>query len=390
MLYLGHVARLPVTRPERIALFGWLTVEMRYNTNRRGSKSRRKLWKRLLELLALADIPATEAESAWEALANEDGGSKWNLLVKKWCKKQASLADEDTWLARHKDAAARGRTEAAEARVRQDLGARPVGGGKYACPHPHCLDPPVMQFPRSLRGHIDICKDLPHEVRLRQAEQRATKTGRQFKTHLVMSAPSSDSAGAAHVQPPDSGAGSSADPPAAPTASVRDNTLSPTRRRIAVKQARPLAFVQEVERSIAPCGDWDLGYLRSCRDKYAVRNPKRQMSLTDLPYPPRDWGTDLTCWWCSKVFSNNTALLHDVRACPSMPFSLWLRRIRVTQVSARHSQYTCCHCGTPFFTPKARGRHSVACASRRTAEGLPLNQERYIEDSLLERPPAAE
>ena len=226
LLYLGHVARLPADRPERVALFGWLQVELRYNTNRRGSKSRGQLWQRLLELLALAGVSAAEAASKWEAIASENASARWSSLVKQWFKKQASAADDGTWLARHKDAASRGRTEAAEERVWADLGARPVSGGKFACPF--CLDPLVMQFPHSLRSHIEICKDLPHEVRVRQAEQRRMKTGCLHKEALTTSAPAASSV----AQP----AASSSDyaQRAQPTEPAKERALSPTRRRLSL------------------------------------------------------------------------------------------------------------------------------------------------------------
>ena len=51
--YLGHVARLSPDRPERIALFGWLPHELPLNTGKSGTKSRRQLWQRLLELMFL-------------------------------------------------------------------------------------------------------------------------------------------------------------------------------------------------------------------------------------------------------------------------------------------------------------------------------------------------
>lgn len=62
-------------------------------------------------------------------LAQQDGGSVWKQLVKQWVKKQLEVADEDTWLQRHSDLARRRRTEAAEERIRVDLGAKPAGGG---------------------------------------------------------------------------------------------------------------------------------------------------------------------------------------------------------------------------------------------------------------------
>ena len=42
LLYVAHVARLPLDRPERIALSGWLS-ELAYNSGKQGSESRRQL-----------------------------------------------------------------------------------------------------------------------------------------------------------------------------------------------------------------------------------------------------------------------------------------------------------------------------------------------------------
>ena len=109
LLYVAHVARLPLDRPERIALFGWLSTELAYNTGKHGSKSRRQLWQRILELMALAKVATSDVASTWESLAQRDGGSYWKSLVKQWCTAQLACAHEDTWLERHKDVAARRR-----------------------------------------------------------------------------------------------------------------------------------------------------------------------------------------------------------------------------------------------------------------------------------------
>ena len=302
LMYLGHIARLPHGRPERIALFGWLRVEMGYGTNKQGSKSRRQLWARLLELCELGGVSTDNVAMQWEELACREGGVYWKSLVRKWCKQQLLEQRKDTWLERHKDVAARRRTEAAEERTRAELGARPVGGGKYACPH--CLDPPVVQFPRSLREHIKVCQALPREIRQRQAEQRRTAFGRKHREQLPTAAPSTSDANAsaaaeAHV----------------PGSEPRFD--DGVRRRVRGKRMRPLAYIQEVSRSVAPCGDWDIGHLRSLREKYAVKNPKHQMTLTDLPPPPPpgDWDQDRCCWWCKKQFDSISKRNHHVRAC---------------------------------------------------------------------------
>ncbi len=182
LLYLGHLARLPPDRPERMALFGWLVVERNFQKGKRGTRTRRQLWTRMLELLDIAQIPRAEAHLKWEELAQRNGGTVWKQLVKKWCRQQLVSSYQDTWLERHKDISQRRRTEAAEERIWNELGAKAVGGGKYACPH--CVSLPVMQFPKSLRAHILVCQTLPLEVRTRQAEQRKTYTGKNIMNSL--------------------------------------------------------------------------------------------------------------------------------------------------------------------------------------------------------------
>ena len=127
----------------------------------------------------------------WLPLAQRDGGAYWKSLMKQWCKQQLAVVHQDTWAERHKDLSKQRRTEAAEERVFAELGAKAVGGGKFACPH--CCDPPVMMLPKSLRPRIQVCKDLPIEVRQRQAQQRTTYTGKKHKTELSTAAPSSSS-----------------------------------------------------------------------------------------------------------------------------------------------------------------------------------------------------
>ena len=70
-----------------------------------------------------------------------------------------------------------------------------------------------------------------------------------------------------------------------------------------------------------------------------------------------------------------------------MPYNLWLRRVRILQYDARHSLFSCQHCGTQLYTAKAKGRHSITCASRRQQAGLPLGLEAFIPDEDLEKPP---
>ena len=117
LLYLGHLARLPPDRPERMALFGWLVVERNFQKGKRGTRTRRQLWTRMLELLDIAQIPHAEAHLKWEELAQRNGGTVWKQLVKKWCRQQLVSS-----------------YEAAEERIWNELGAKAVGGGQICMP----------------------------------------------------------------------------------------------------------------------------------------------------------------------------------------------------------------------------------------------------------------
>ena len=144
----------------------------------------------------------------------------------------------------------------------------------------------------------------------------------------------------------------------------------------------------QLEKTVAPCGDWQLAYLHSVRERYMQKNPRRQMTSTDLPnFPiPKGWTNALKCWFCKEDQDCSEARNKHVRSCPQMPYNLWLRRLRVIQFAAKDSPFTCPHCGTPMFTAKAKGKHSTACATRRMNFQLPLGQETYIPDSELETP----
>ena len=374
--YLGHVARLSPDRPERIALFGWLPHELPLNTGKSGTKSRRQLWQRLLELMFLHHgTPPSQVAATWEEVAQREGGVYWKSLIKQWCKQQLAVVQQDTWAERHKDLSKQRRTEAAEERVFAELGAKAVGGGKFACPH--CCDPPVMMLPKSLRPHIQVCKDLPLEVRQRQAQQRTTYTGKKHRSELSTAAPSSSSS------------------PPAPMIPSQKSEVQPrnvcklARRRLTTKTPAAEVASSTTTKTVAPCGDWTLEYLHSVRQQYKTKNPRRQITSTDLPKPPvPDGWTEVTrCWFCREVFDSAEARNKHVRACGSTPYNLWLRRVRILQYDARHSLFSCQHCGTQLYTAKAKGRHSITCASRRQQAGLPLGLEAFIPDEDLEKPP---
>lgn len=231
-----------------------------------------------------------------------------------------------------------------------------------------------MMYPRSLRPHIEVCRTLPLDVRKRQAEQRTTYFGRKHKVQLSTVAPAASSS------------------TAVPASSSTAPASMPTRRcRIFSKRPAPAAYKESkpaVGKTVAPCGDWQLAYLHSVRERYMQKNPRRQMTSTDLPnFPiPKGWTNALKCWFCKEDQDCSEARNKHVRSCPQMPYNLWLRRLRVIQFAAKDSPFTCPHCGTPMFTAKAKGKHSTACATRRMNFQLPLGQETYIPDSELERP----
>ena len=56
--------------------------------------SRQTFWKRLRELLALSDLPETQWQEGWVALAQKQGGVVWTALIRKWVRWQES------WLSR--------------------------------------------------------------------------------------------------------------------------------------------------------------------------------------------------------------------------------------------------------------------------------------------------
>ena len=89
----------------------------------------------------------------------------------KWQKHLRDSETQLTWQVKHSEAATADRKAAADQRVFESLGAQPAGDGKYKCPH--CSDPPVCMYLRSLRKHVAQCQNLSQEVRDRQAAQRA-------------------------------------------------------------------------------------------------------------------------------------------------------------------------------------------------------------------------
>lgn len=205
-------------------------------------------------------------------------------------------------------------------------------------------------FIKSLKKHVEQCQQLPVAVRQQQAAQRQRALDRsQVVTQRIRL--NSKSKVAPGVFPVPKAA---AAPKAAPKAAAGQAASSRTHRR---------------------SDDWDPATVRA---NYQRRYPHRQMSLTDLPgpAPPAGWDTKV-CMYCKHQFATSLKACHHSLSCPDMPYSEWLRRVRICQFDFKDSQYCCVHCKTGFATPKAAGRHSVTCGRRRTKEGLSLNSNEF-------------
>lgn len=108
-------------------------------------------------------------QSQWYKVAAMEGGAVWTSLVRRrWQKHQRTLEDKMTWQQKHLPAAMEAKKAAAEQRF--------AGNGKYSCPH--CFEPKVTMFLRSLKKHVDVCSKLSEDIRRRQAEQRSKPTKR--------------------------------------------------------------------------------------------------------------------------------------------------------------------------------------------------------------------
>ena len=354
--YLGHLARLPDDRLEKQMLYAWLTPEHK-ETARKMLTTRQQLWSRLRELMLANDVE--DWHQRWTSIAQQEGGSTWNSMVNQWVRHQRQVLFKQTWQQKHHPEAMAAKQKAAEDRAFRLTGGTPVEGGKYACPH--CFEPKVCRFLRSLKLHVATCKDLPEEVRRRQAATRAA--------FQAASAPMRVKGKQAPLEP--------SVPAAKAAASSTERRpearqcLQPAQLVPDVPQPPPLAEPPARVRKSRRSDDWNPTELRAA---YKKRYPLRQMSLTDLPAPGIPEGHDLKCCvFCKKTFATTDKCSNHSRACPDMPYDEWLRRIRITQYDFRDSSSTCPHCGTGLSTPKARGRHGVTCGQRRTRAGLSLH-----------------
>ena len=333
--YLGHVARLPANRLERALLFGWLPPEAKLPAAKQAPSTRRYFWSLLKSAMEVSNIHNWEQH--WMQIASAEGGSVWKSIVTAWRRRKRQEEHKLTWQEKRSAAATAARQESARERAFKELGARPAANGKYTCPH--CCNPPVTMFLRSLRTHVAQCAQLSQDVRARQALQRQR----------------------AQDVPRDNVAPRGPLPPA-PLAEAPVAVPN-------VVQARPFKSRRK--------DDWDPVVVR---EAYKKRFPHRQMSLTDLPAPQiPDHLDNMTGLYCLERFPTSSRCSSHTLACAKMPYKEWLGRVRICQHDFRDSKFTCTHCGTGLATPKAVGKHSTTCAKRRTAEGLSLNAKEFFD-----------
>ncbi len=270
-------------------------------------------------------------QTAWIGVAQESGGAVWDSLLTKWTKHQRLQSHQQSWQQKHHPAAMAAKQRAAEECAFRLTGGRPVSIGKYACPH--CFDPPVVMAVRSLQKHVVQCRDLPEEVRRRQAHQRGQPHTR-FRLTGKQPAPS-------------------ATPHSTPTPQPKPKAARQPRpdHRIAADALGP-----DPGRKRRMLTDWIPADIRAA---YKRRFPLRQMTLTDLPVPhPPEGLHPQTCMFCNEHFDSVTRCSKHSLCCHSMPFDEWIRRVRICQYDHRGSPYVCPRCGTSLPTPKSRGKHT--------------------------------
>lgn len=83
--------------------------------------------------------------------------------------------------------------------------------------------------------------------------------------------------------------------------------------------------------------------------------PKRQICAQELHF-------------CLAHFPTAVKCRKHSCSCRSMPYKMWLSRIRQTQHEVTVSDHPCPICGIKFWTAHAKGRHSFVCKQRRDAE----------------------
>lgn len=169
--FLGHVARMPPERLERRALWMWLDTEVNRPTKiRKGvPDTRRCLWRRIEELMALTDITNSDWSWQWVQVAKEDHGARWKKLVREWADWEKAKDVDKVWARKHAPGGlAERRAERRAENSTAAAGARTIDDLHVECPH--CLD----IFPTtSIKYHAGYCITQDDAQRERRKGERA-------------------------------------------------------------------------------------------------------------------------------------------------------------------------------------------------------------------------
>ena len=242
-------------------------------------------------------------------------------------------------------------------------GALPAEDGKYRCPH--CDTVLIL---RSMKLHIQTCARLPDEQRRLLAARRQLRAVQRDLLRRRLSC--SRLQLYKHLQ------------------------LLLLSRLLNQWQKAELVLYVDARLSV----DDDVGKQPAPEARQQphvprARNPLRQVSAQELPppLPPAGWDQPKTCHFCLATFASREKKLKHIRCCRQMPYSVWLARVQETSSTVTVEDHKCPHCATPFWTARAKGRHSVVCRQRRLAEGLILSAQNDSEQALALRrhgPPA--
>lgn len=158
LAYLGHVARYPVSRPERLALGLWLQPESAQPTLPQAARRltlRDQLWQRVQELMRHSGKDEATWPTEWMIIAESKrhGPDLWRRLSDKVVDDYRSRANSDTWALRH---------GASQAQHALDIAAA------AQCPHtgdsqcPRCQQ--WFRPGRPLAVHLRACAGVVHHL----------------------------------------------------------------------------------------------------------------------------------------------------------------------------------------------------------------------------------
>jgi hypothetical protein len=99
LAWLQRLAKMPFSRPERMALFLWAPAELRATTSQRQPHIRTQYAKLLEELRTQTDLDAHTWQKTWVDIACDS--KRWNALTKSWKKTKMAKDTDDTWENRH-------------------------------------------------------------------------------------------------------------------------------------------------------------------------------------------------------------------------------------------------------------------------------------------------